>query len=60
MGASGQLNFQAVLPREIKPPVLIQQENVWAPETVWTFGEDMISFHCRDWNHVSSRVHSAA
>ena len=60
MGASDQLQVQAVLLRGEKKPVLIQQERGWAPEPVWTFGEDMIYFHCRDWNHVSSRVHAAA
>jgi len=60
MGASGQLHVQAVLPRGEKPPVLIQQEDGWAPEPVWTFGEAMLSFQCPDWNCVSSRVHAAA
>ena len=59
VGGSGQLHVQAVLPQE-KPPVLIHQEDGWAPEPVWTSGEDTPSCHCRDWNRFSSCVDAAA
>jgi hypothetical protein len=37
MDVSGQLHFSPSLPLEIQPPARIEQEDMWAPEPVWTF-----------------------